>query len=163
MLAAHWPRTRGARFVILAILIAALLTLSAGVVELARGVAQAQPNGGPARGQTPPTTALPGSTSARPLIGLTYVPLSADLAEQHKLPRGSGALLTQVEPGSAASGAGLRAGDIVVRCNGNDVDEENSLAADILDEAPGSEVSMTILRGTSQLTVRMTLHGAGER
>ncbi len=61
---------------------------------------------------------------------------------------------------SPAQQAGLQVGDIITAINGQTVTNNNDVAAIVLTEAPGTKITVTILRGSSQETVTVTL---GER
>ncbi|PIT90651.1 MAG: protease Do, partial [Candidatus Komeilibacteria bacterium CG10_big_fil_rev_8_21_14_0_10_41_13] len=53
--------------------------------------------------------------------------------------------------------AGLKAGDIILKVNNEDVDERNSLTKLVQDYAPGQEVTLTILRSGQQVEVKVSL------
>lgn len=61
---------------------------------------------------------------------------------------------------SPARQAGLLAGDIITAINGRTVSASDDVAAAILTQAPGTKITVTVLRGSSQTTVAVTL---GER
>ncbi len=61
---------------------------------------------------------------------------------------------------SPAQSAGLQTGDIIVAVNGQPVTDSADLAGVIFDQAPGTKVSITVMRGSSSLTLSVTL---GER
>jgi S1-C subfamily serine protease len=63
----------------------------------------------------------------------------------------------QVMPGSAAEGAGILAGDVIVAFNGEPVADLRSYSALLKAHAPGDEVTVTALRDGSQLEFTVTL------
>ena len=84
-------------------------------------------------------------------LGAQAQDINADLAQAFNLRNGvSGAMITQVEPKSAADRAGLKAGDIVTRINGkvirNAMDVRNSIGLLRI----GQQVKMTILRDSKE-------------
>jgi hypothetical protein len=73
---------------------------------------------------------------------------------------GPGVRVQQVTPGSAAERAGIRAGDIVTALDGDRVSDLRSYSSALKAQAPGDEVSVTLLRDGEEITVTATL---GER
>ncbi len=59
---------------------------------------------------------------------------------------GSGALITDVSPGSPAADAGIEVGDIVVAADGRSIAGLGGLVDRIRDTEPGGELTLTILR-----------------
>ena len=117
----------------------------------------------------------------RPYIGVTTAPV-ADLAADLNLPAERGALVQDVQPGSPAEKAGLKAGrtrteegitlggDLIVKVDGRDVASPEDVAAAIEDNKPGDSVSVEFLRGRGRDSVDIELGtrpapagGAGEQ
>jgi putative serine protease PepD len=69
----------------------------------------------------------------------------------------SGAVVTNVSGGSPASKAGLRADDVVVEVDGTPIDSMVDLAARVRSREPGQQVRLTVLRGSDQRQVTVTL------
>jgi serine protease Do len=112
--------------------------------------------------------ALAGEPLARPYIGIRFRPIDAKLQKQEGLPVAAGALIGPVEvpgatpqpgitSGSPAEAAGLREGDIVTRIEGISIDAEHPLEAALTSFRPGQTVTLSVLRGTEQLEVKVTL------
>jgi S1-C subfamily serine protease len=59
---------------------------------------------------------------------------------------GQGAVITEIQPGSPAADAGLRAGDVVVSIDGAPIDGRAGLIAAIRDRMPGESVTLDIMR-----------------
>jgi putative serine protease PepD len=74
---------------------------------------------------------------------------------------GTGAEIVSVEPGSAASDAGLREGDVVTAVGDRPVTTSAELTAAVRSAAPGDTVSLTVRRGDDTSTVEVTLGEAG--
>jgi putative serine protease PepD len=70
---------------------------------------------------------------------------------------GTGAEIVRVEPGSAASDAGLRAGDVVTAVADRPVTTSTELTAAIRSWAPGDKIDLTVRRGDRTETIEVTL------
>jgi putative serine protease PepD len=70
---------------------------------------------------------------------------------------GDGAQIGAATPGGPSADAGLQAGDVVVKVDGEDVTGANDVAAAIADNKPGEKVDVTVRRGGSEQTVEVTL------
>jgi serine protease Do len=93
----------------------------------------------------------------RGYLGVEVTGLSRALAEQFKVPDLSGALVNDVTAGSPADKAGLKPGDVIRSVDGKKVDSEGALTFMVASAAPGSKVSLGILRDGRQMTVDVTL------
>jgi putative serine protease PepD len=67
------------------------------------------------------------------------------------------AVIAQVQPGSPAAAAGLKAGDAIVAVNGESVNSSESLVAQIRERAVGDSVKLTLLRDGKQVDVTAKL------
>jgi serine protease Do len=112
--------------------------------------------------------ALAGEQLARPYVGIRYVQIDLKVKNEKHLSvdRGAliepttdatGATLPAITPGSPAEAAGLKAEDIVLAIEGQVVDAEHPLDALLTSYAPGQAVKLTILRGTSEIEISVTL------
>jgi putative serine protease PepD len=70
---------------------------------------------------------------------------------------GQGAVIQTVAPGSPASTAGLKVGDIVLEVDGQPISGQVGLVAAIRDASPGEEVTIKFERGGSMETALATL------
>jgi S1-C subfamily serine protease len=70
---------------------------------------------------------------------------------------GEGAEIAQATANGPAEKAGLQAGDVVVKVDGQDVTGANDVAAAIEDNKPGDKVQVTVRRGGSEQTIDVTL------
>jgi S1-C subfamily serine protease len=104
------------------------------------------------------------SSSGQGFLGIQGQDVTAQLAAANGLGAQSGVLVAGFSNDSAgaspAQQAGLRTGDIIVAVNGQQVSGNDDLAGAILGQQPGAHVSLTIVRGTQQQTISVTL---GER
>jgi serine protease Do len=100
---------------------------------------------------------LKGGKVRRGMLGLTIQQVTPDLASSLGLSNVRGALVSSVQPGSPAERAGLKRGDVITAINGAPVSDSNSLRNQIARTQPGTEVSLTIARDSSEQQVRVTL------
>lgn len=92
-----------------------------------------------------------------PFLGVTYIPLNPQLAEQFGVEIAQGVLIQAVVPNSAGSRAGLKAGDVIVAIDGQKIDDRHPLAQILLQRSIGDTVTLEIVRGTETLTLEVTL------
>jgi Do/DeqQ family serine protease len=79
-------------------------------------------------------------------LGISVVRPTSDAAKELGVSENRGVVVAQVQPGSAAEGAGLRKGDVITSLNGVEVNDPNVFRNHIASTAPGSEVTLTVLR-----------------
>jgi Do/DeqQ family serine protease len=94
---------------------------------------------------------------SRGKLGVTVQNVTADIAASLRLPDIGGALISGVEPNSAAGRAGLRQGDVVVAVDGERVSDSNNLRNRIAATKPGSSVALEVVRDGKTQTLRATL------
>ncbi|WBB94286.1 trypsin-like peptidase domain-containing protein [Verrucosispora sp. WMMC514] len=70
---------------------------------------------------------------------------------------GAGVRLATVEPSGPAAGAGLRAGDVILKLNGRPMTEPTDLIALVRKYAPGSVVTVEYRRGSTRQNASVTL------
>jgi serine protease Do len=80
-------------------------------------------------------------------LGVGIQEVTASLAKSFGLERPRGALVAQVEPGSPADKAGLKAGDVIVGFNGKPIEQANQLPQLVAQMKPGSEATLEVWRG----------------
>jgi len=90
-------------------------------------------------------------------LGAQAQDLTSELAEAFDLKQGHGAVITQIDKGSAAEKAGLKVGDIVVEVNGKEVRDANSLRNAVGLLRVGTSLKMKILREGKPRTVTATV------
>ena len=90
-------------------------------------------------------------------LGVTVQSVTSDIASSLKLSNTSGALVSGVEPGGAASHAGLKQGDVITAINGEKVSDSNALRNRIASTKPGSTVELQVVRDGKTETMRATL------
>ena len=131
--------------------------------------AAASPGSGPA--QTPQPRPLPGESgiAAQPIgpgetqhgwLGLAVQDVTPDLSEALDLGIDRGALVVQVEPGSAAEGAGSREGDVITEFNGERFEDSGDLRNRVGLVRVGTEVELSFVRNGRRETLRASVGGA---
>jgi len=108
----------------------------------------------------------------RPSLGIVSFPIGPDLAEQLGLAADYGVLIQKVIPGGAADRAGLRGGnqqaylgntpimiggDLIVAIDGQQVTEPQDISNIMDNHQAGDTISVTILRGRRELTLKLIL------
>ncbi len=92
-----------------------------------------------------------------PYMGISYVMIDGQIAAEQNLPVQQGAFVTEVLPQTPAAAAGLRPNDIIVAINGVSFSQNNSLRLELIQYAPGDQVTLTVLRNGRTLEVPITL------
>lgn len=97
-------------------------------------------------------------TVARGYLGVTSDTLTAELAEQLGLARGSrGVIITEIDAASPAEAAGLRRADVIVALNGQNVLTWEDLRVLVAQSLPDSKVNLKVLRDGKARTVEVEL------
>ena len=96
-------------------------------------------------------------------LGVTIQEVNQALADTFRLDRPRGALVAQVETGSPAERAGLRAGDVVLGVNGERVVGSGDLPALLAQHGSGDEVRLQVWRDGKEVQVTARLAGTEER
>src|SRR5439155_696742 len=68
-----------------------------------------------------------------------------------------GTVIDGVQSGTPAEKAGLRAGDIIVKVGNHDVHNTGDLQQSLIDQPPGTKVTITFFRGSDKKTLDVTL------
>jgi S1-C subfamily serine protease len=108
----------------------------------------------------------------RPSLGIVSYAIGPDLASQMGLSADSGVLIQRVIPGGAAERAGLHGGnqqayvgntpimlggDLIVAIDGQQVTDPQDISALMDKHQAGDTISVTILRGKRQMTLKLML------
>ncbi|MBN9425229.1 MAG: Do family serine endopeptidase, partial [Burkholderiales bacterium] len=96
-------------------------------------------------------------------LGVTIQEVNQALADAFKLERPEGALVSNVERGSAAERAGLRSGDVIRRANGEPIVASGDLPAVIGLARPGDKLALEVVRKGETLQLSTQLGDAGEK
>jgi 2-alkenal reductase len=111
--------------------------------------------------------AVAGEPLARPYLGIQFVSITRQLAEEEDLPVQAGALVggrnqndqpvPGVQEGTPADEAGIEDGDIIVSVEGKVIDDGHPLDATLAQFSPGDTVSVDLLRNGERMTLEVTL------
>jgi len=94
---------------------------------------------------------------SRGWLGVTIQPVNQDLAESFGLERPYGALVSQVMPDSPADRAGLAPGDVIIRYDGETVEESGDLPVMVGGTEVGEDVTVTVVRGGETIDLGVTI------
>ena len=93
-------------------------------------------------------------------LGVYVQPVDQSLASSFKLGSPEGALVSKVEPDSAASRAGVQVGDVILKLNGKEVNDAGSLKYQVDSSQPGETVKLDMWRNGKALTLEAKLQNA---
>jgi Do/DeqQ family serine protease len=104
--------------------------------------------------------AAAGRKLERPWLGARLSGITRELAEQLKLKRVAGALVTRVYAKSPAAEAGLMVGDVIVGVDGHEVDDDRGVDYRLTTRGVGNRARLELLRDGRQATVEVALRAA---
>ena len=95
-------------------------------------------------------------------IGIDTQVISSDLAEALGIPGSKGVRVTQVHPGANADKAGLKTGDLLLKLDGTVIptsrpEESDVFSSLIRQYKVGTEIALSVRRGTEDLTIKVPL------
>ncbi|MBI5397152.1 MAG: Do family serine endopeptidase [Verrucomicrobia bacterium] len=101
-----------------------------------------------------------GKTVQRGQLGVLIQDLNEDLAQQFGLKQTTGVLVGQVTKDSAAEKAGIQRGDVIVKYNGEAVEDVNGLRNRVAATAPGVKTPVELIRKGKTMTLTVTVGDA---
>ena len=95
----------------------------------------------------------------RPFIGISYQPITPQIAAYYDLPREQGILVSEVVEGSPAEKAGIKPNTIITKLDGVELTSTTSLLEVLMKHKVGDSVKLTILAPgeTNEKEVTLTL------
>lgn len=100
----------------------------------------------------------------RPFLGIRFIPITPSVQQQYHLPLSAGAYIPRstastptVLPGTAASKAGLKPGDIITKVNNTPINSTNDLTTLIDLYEPGTKINLTVREGLTTKNINVTL------
>ncbi len=100
---------------------------------------------------------------ARAVLGIQYIPITTEVAEEYNLSYNYGAYLKSdsksnaIISGGAGDSAGLKDGDIILEVNGIKIGKAGSLSTLIGEYKVGDEITIKVARGGSEIDVKVKL------
>jgi S1-C subfamily serine protease len=92
-----------------------------------------------------------------PYLGINYVPLNPAIAARIGIRQTEGIVIGEVASGSPAEDAGLQYKDVIIEVDGVPIKGESDFAQIVSAHQPGDILSLTVLRGTQELRIKLTL------
>jgi serine protease Do len=93
----------------------------------------------------------------RPFLGISFQPITPDIATAYHLPVQWGVYVTDVAANSPASQAGLRQGDIITSLGGVALDDTHSYINTLFTFKPGDKITVEYNRNGKTIQVQVTL------
>jgi Do/DeqQ family serine protease len=90
-------------------------------------------------------------------LGIIVQKVTSDLASSLGMQETRGVIVSSVQPGKAAERAGLKVGDVITAIDGTRVDDPNTFRNRVAATAPGTEVSLSVMRESREQQLRATL------
>ena len=90
-------------------------------------------------------------------LGVTIQAVNNELAQNFGLANAAGALVSRVDPDSAAARAGIKVGDIILRVDDTAIDDSTGLPRVIAEKRPGTTVQLHVWRDGAEQSFPATL------
>jgi serine protease Do len=94
---------------------------------------------------------------SRGYMGVTLQSVTPELAQQFGLKEPHGAIVGDVTPNAPGAKAGLKSGDVITAIDGKKVVGSDDLTMDVVSHAPGSTVTLDVVRNGQPRKVSVTL------
>src|SRR5256885_4459817 len=96
-------------------------------------------------------------------MGIGISDVTPDEAKFFNVKTAIGAVVSQVEPDSPASKAGLKTGDVITELNGKTINDAGELQLEVGQKQPGTKVDLTVMRDGKSMQFPVTLEAMGAR
>ncbi|MGB3612133.1 MAG: Do family serine endopeptidase [Cellvibrio sp.] len=90
-------------------------------------------------------------------LGVAIQEVNRDLASSLGLDKPTGALVADVEPDGPAAKAGIKAGDLIIKFNGRNVNTQADLPYLVGRTLPNTKVPVVVIRKGKEQTIRVTI------
>jgi serine protease Do len=94
---------------------------------------------------------------SRGYLGVNLESVTRELAPQFGLKEAHGAIVADVTPGAPGEKAGLKSGDVITAIDGKRVEGMDDLTMDVISRAPGSTVTLDVMRNGQPMKITATL------
>jgi membrane-associated protease RseP (regulator of RpoE activity) len=92
-----------------------------------------------------------------PLLGIGAEDLSGQLGDYFGVPSGEGILVREVRSGTPAEKAGLKAGDVITKVDGQTVKSTRDLRSQLRQKIDQKTVTLSVLRKGSEISVPVAI------
>jgi serine protease Do len=93
-------------------------------------------------------------------LGIEFQPISGQLAKYFKLTADEGILVTSVDEGGPAAKAGVKAGDVLLKLAGKEIEDGSDVHGALANAEPGQEIPLTVLRDGARVELKVVVDGA---
>jgi len=100
-----------------------------------------------------------GGRVTRGWLGVTIQNIDKNLADSFGLDRPRGALISELAPDGPADKSGLKAGDVIIAFDGNDVEDSAHLPHIVGLMEPGTTTPVVVIRNRREKTIDVTVGG----
>ena len=97
---------------------------------------------------------------SHPYLGISYQPITPDIAAAYSLPIQWGVYVTQVAVGSPAAQAGLQQGDMISQIDNVPLDATHSYLNTLFTYKPGDQITLSVIRNGQTFQAKVTLSEA---
>jgi S1-C subfamily serine protease len=94
---------------------------------------------------------------SRPRLGIDAEDISGQLGNYFGAPEGEGVLVRNVNAGSAADKAGVKAGDVITKFNGDRIRSLGDLREKLAQKSDEKPAKLSVLRNKSEVTLTLDL------
>lgn len=94
-------------------------------------------------------------------LGVAIQDVDSDLAASLGMSKPVGALISQIDPKGPAAESGLRAGDVITKFNGYEINTSGDLPHAVGRTQPGNQVDAKVMREGKEITLEVTVGSLG--
>ena len=92
-----------------------------------------------------------------PSLGISYAPLNPAISAMLGIKERQGDVVINVAANSSAAQAGLQPRDVITKIDGQTLQDDSALPMIIHMHKPGDTLTLTVLRGSKEMTMKVTL------